>query len=146
MQVDYVKESECQTVGLFLYPADMAAELVSHREFLSWKPHKFSDIRAYELESLVQFKILGDSVNGFSQGITMNNSDTLSSLRFTKQEEIQQGDETEVITYLISARGYTCEHHLRYCQQDEALTFFSTIRNDGEEKFSPHLQSHCQTN
>ena len=38
MRVDYVEEPECQTVGLFLYPGDMADELVSHREFLPWQP------------------------------------------------------------------------------------------------------------
>jgi len=78
----------------------------------------------WKLESLVQFKLLGDSLDGFSQGITMHNSDTLSSLRYSGQEKIQRGDETEVITYLSSVRGYSCEHHLRYCQGDEALTFF----------------------
>ncbi len=71
----------------------------------------------------------------------MHNSDTLSSLRYSRQEKIQRGDETEIITYLNSARGYSCEHHLRYCQGDEALTFFSTIRNDGSEKFSLEMLS-----
>ncbi len=74
-------------------------------------------------------------MDGFSQGITMRNSDTLSSLRYSRQEKIERGDEIEVITYLNSDRGYCCEHHLRYCQGDEALTFFTTVRNDGSEKF-----------
>ncbi|HJW29543.1 MAG TPA: alpha-galactosidase, partial [Saprospiraceae bacterium] len=141
MRVDYMKEPECQTVGLFLYPDDTAGELVSHREFLPWQPPKFSKIIAQKLESLVQFKLLGDSLDGFSQGITMHNSDTLSSLRYSGQEKIQQGNETEIITYLNSARGYICEHHLRYCQGDEALTFFTTIRNDGSEEFGLEMLS-----
>jgi len=141
MRVDYVKEPERQTVGLFLYPDDMADELVSHREFLPWQPQKFPNINAQKLDSLVQFKLLGDSLKGFSQGITMHNSDTLSSLRYSRQEKIQQGDETEVVTYLNSTRGYSCEHHLRYCQGDEALTFFTTIRNDGSEEFSLEMLS-----
>jgi len=141
MRVDYVEEPECQTVGLFLYPDNMAGELVTHREYLSWKPQKFPDMRAQDLESLVQFKLLGDPLDGFSQGITMHNSDTLSSLRYSRQEKIQQDDEIEIITYLNSDRGYSCEHHLRYCQGDEALTFFSTIRNDGSEKFSLEMLS-----
>lgn len=141
MRVDYVEEPECQIVGLFLYPDNMAGELVTHREYLSWKPQKFPDMRAQDLESLVQFKLLGDPLDGFSQGITMHNSDTLSSLRYSRQEKIQQDDEIEIITYLNSDRGYSCEHHLRYCQGDEALTFFSTIRNDGSEKFSLEMLS-----
>ena len=141
MWIEYVKEPESQTVGLFLYPDSMTDDLLAHREFLPWKPQKFPDIVAQELEFLVQFKLLGDSLNGFSQGISMHNSDTLSSLRYSRQEKIQQGDETEIITYLNSARGYSCEHHLRYCQGDEALTFFTTIRNDGSGKFNLEMLS-----
>ena len=141
MWIEYVTEARFHTVGLALYPDSMADKLVTHREFLPWKPQKFPDIVAQELESLVQFKLVGDLLNGFSQGITMHNSDTLSSLRYSGQEKIQQGDETEIITYLNSERGYTCEHHLRYCQGDDALTFFSTIRNDGPEEFRLEIVS-----
>lgn len=141
MRVDYVEESECKTVGLLLYPDEMADELVHHREYLTWKPQKIPNIRAQMLESLVQFKILGDPLYGFSQGITARNSGTLSSLQYCNQEKIQQGDEIEVITYLNSTRGYSCEHHLRFCQGDEALTFFMTIRNDGSEKLSLEMLS-----
>jgi len=141
MWIEYVQEPGSQTVGLILYPDCMIDELVEHREFLPWKPQKFPDVRAQKLESLVQFKLLGDSLDGFSQGITMHNSETLSSLRYSRQEKIQQGDEIEVITYLNSARGYSCEQHVRYCQGDEALTFFTTIRNDGSEKFGLEMLS-----
>ena len=141
MWVEYLQEPESQTVGLSLNPDGMTDEIVAHREFLSWKPQKFPDIRAQKLESLVQFKLLGDSLDGFSQGITMHNSDTLSDLRYSGQEKIQRGDETEVITRMTSARGYTCEHHLRYYRSDEALTFFTTIRNDGLEKISLEMLS-----
>jgi alpha-galactosidase len=141
MWIEYVQEPSSQTVGFFLYPDCMTDELVEHREFLPWKPQKFPDVRAQKLESLVQFKLLGDSLDGFSQGITMHNSETLSHLQYSRQEKIQQGDETEVITYLNSARGYSCEHHVRYCHGNEALTFFTTIRNDGPEKFGLEMLS-----
>ncbi|HUH97796.1 MAG TPA: alpha-galactosidase [Anaerolineales bacterium] len=141
IRIEYVTEPDFFTVGLFLYPDGMVDKLVPHREFLPWKPQKFPSIRAQKLESLVQFKLLGDSLNGFSQGITMHNSDTLSSLRYSRQEKIQQGEETEIITYLNSARGFSCEHHLRYRQGDEALTFFTAIRNDGSEKLSLEMVS-----
>ncbi len=136
-----MQEPESQAIGLFLFPDCMTDELVEHREFLPWKPQKFPDIRAQKLESLVQFKLLGDSLDGFSHGITMHNSDTLSSLRYSRQEKIQQRDEIEIITCLNSARGYSCEHHVRYCHGDEALTFFTTIRNDGSEKFGLEMLS-----
>ncbi len=141
MCLDYVEEPESQTVGMFLYPDNMADELAAHRKYVSWKPQKFPRIHAQNLESLVQFKLLGDPLDGFSQGITMHNSGTLSSLQYFKQEKIQRGAETEVITYLNSARGYSCEHHMRYCQGDEALTFFTTIRNNGSEKLSLEMLS-----
>ncbi len=136
MCIAYVKEPETQVAGLLLYPDGMARELLAHREFLAWKPQKFPDIRAQRLEPLVQFKLLGDSSDGFAQGITMRNSETLSSLRYSRQEKIERGDGVEVVTYLNSDRGYSCEHHLRYCQGDDALTFFATVRNDGAKEFS----------
>ena len=139
--IEYAMEPGSHTVGLFLYPDGMTDALVAHREFLPWKPQKFPDIPAQSLESLVQFKLIGDLLSGFSQGITMRNSDTLSSLRYSRQEKIQQGDETEIITYLNSARGYACEHHVRYCLGDEALTFYTTIRNDRPEKFGLEMLS-----
>ena len=88
MWIEYVQEPGSQTVGLFLYPDCMKDQLVEHRKFLPWKPQKFPDVRAQKLESLVQFKLLGDSLDGFGQGITMRNSETLSSLRYSKQEKI----------------------------------------------------------
>jgi len=141
MWIEYVTEARFHTVGLFLYPDSVVDKLMAHRESLPWKPQKFPDIRARELESLVQFKLIGDSLSGFSQGITMHDSDTLSSLRYSRQEKIQQGDETEIITYLSSERGYACEHHLRYCHEDDALTFFATIRNDGRKEFRLEMLS-----
>ncbi len=136
MWIEYVTESRFHTVGLSLYPDSMADKRVARREFLPWKPLEFPDVEAKKLEPLVQFKLLGDSLDGFGQGITMHNSDTLSSLRYSRQEKIERGDEIEVITYLDSPRGYACEHHLHYCKGDEALTFFTTIRNDGTDEFS----------
>jgi len=133
MGIEYVQDTRFHTVGLFLYPNSLADKLAAPREFLPWKPQKFLDIPARQLESLVQFKLSGDELSGFSQGITMRNSDTLTSLRYSGQENIQRGDETEIITTLNSEGGYTCEHHLTYRQGDEALTFFSVIRNDGSE-------------
>ena len=141
MWIEYVQEPGSQTVGFFLYPDCMTDELVEHREFLPLKPQKFLDVRAQKLKSLVQFKLLGNSLDGFSQGITMRNSETLSSLRYSRQEKIEQGDETEIITYLNSARGYSCEHHVRYYRGDEALTFFTTIRNDRSEKLGLEMLS-----
>jgi alpha-galactosidase len=133
MWIEYVEATGLHTVGLFLYPASLSDELALPRKFLPWKPQKFLDIPARQIESLVQFKLGGDELSGFSQGITMRNSDTLSSLRYSRQEKIQYVDETEIITYLSSERGYICEHHLTYHQGDESFTFFSTIRNDGPE-------------
>jgi alpha-galactosidase len=141
MWVEYVSEQGFHTIGLLLYPDSMVNRLAKHREVLPWKPQKFADIKAQTLESLVQFKFLGDSLDGYAQGITMHNSDTLSSLYYSGQEKIQHDNETEIITYLTSVHGYTCEHHLCYREEDDALTFFSTIRNEGEEKLKLEMIS-----
>lgn len=141
MWVEYVSEQGFHAIGLLLYPDSMGDRLAKHREVLPWKPQKFADIKAQTLESLVQFKFLGDSLDGFGQGITMHNSDTLSSLYYSGQEKIQHGNETEIITHLTSVHGYTCEHHLRYREGEDALTFFSTIRNEGGERLKLEMIS-----
>jgi hypothetical protein len=117
MLVEYLQTAESQTVGLRLSPAAMVGDLATRREFLDTHevrllPNSGAPLRAWQLEPLVQFKLAGDSVNGYSQGITLRNSDSLASLRFTAQNVLKLDDKTEIITTLSSDRGYACEHHL----------------------------------
>ena len=109
--------------------------------FFHGSPKNFQILMRRHSSLLFNSSCLETSLDGFGQGITMHNSDTLSSLRYSRQEKIQQGNETEIITYLNSARGYICEHHLRYCEGDDAFTFFSKIRNEAREEFKLEMLS-----
>src|SRR5271157_980829 len=117
MMVEYLLATESQTVGLRIFPTSMVDKLATRREFLQTHeilllPKSMTPIRAWQVEPLVQVKLMGDSVRGFSQGITMRNSETLSSLRYAGQEIHKNTGKIEIVTTLRSDRGYACNHHL----------------------------------
>ncbi len=43
-------------------------------------------MRAWQVESLAQVKLIGDAVSGYAQGSTMRNSETVASLWYAGQE------------------------------------------------------------
>jgi alpha-galactosidase len=144
MLVEYLMATETQSVGLRLYPASTAGSLITRREFLQThevllQPKFMPPMRAWQVEPLIQLKLMGDPVSGYSQGVTLRNSDTLSSLRYAGQEVFTGEGQTEVVTTLRSDRGYACEHHLLYRQGDEALTIQTVFRNEGRESLSLEL-------
>ena len=145
MLVEYLLATESQAIGFRMIPSSMAGGLATRREFLQTHeallvPESFPPMRAWQVEPLVQVKLMGDPVSGgFSQGITMRNSATLSSLRFVGQEVIERIEKTEVVTTLRSERGYACEHHLVYQYGDEAITIQTLFRNEARELLSLEL-------
>ena len=144
MVIEYLLATESQAVGLRMVPVSMADHMATRQEFLQTHevlllPKSFLPIRAWQVEPLVQVKLMGDPVSGFSQGITMRNSETLSSLRYAGQEVLEGKEKTEVVTTLRSERGYACEHHLLYQKGDEAFTFQTLFRNEGRELLTLEL-------
>ncbi|HLO28278.1 MAG TPA: glycoside hydrolase family 36 protein [Anaerolineales bacterium] len=144
MIVEYLLATESQAVGLRIFPASMTGKLATRRGFLQTheilsQPKSSLRMRAWEVEPLVQVKLIGDSVDGYSQGITMRNSETLSSLRYAGQELLKSPEKTEVVTSLRSERGYACEHHLFYRRGDAAFTIQTLFRNEGQELLSLEL-------
>lgn len=138
MTAQYLLATESQTVGLRVIPSAMLDNLVARREFLRtieilMLPESTTPVRAWQVEPLVQVKLMGDATQGFSQGITMRNSETLSSLRYAGQAVHKDSQKTEVVTTLRSQRGYSCNHHLSYQHQDEAFTIHTEFSNEGHE-------------
>jgi alpha-galactosidase len=136
MLIEYLLETETQNVGLRLYPLSMAGSLVARREFLPGGP---TPMRAWQVDSLAQVKLVGSAVSGYAQGSTMRNSETLASLRYAGQEVLTGDGLTEVVTSLRSEHGYACEHHLLYHQGDGALTVQTIFRNKSREVLSLEL-------
>ncbi len=144
MMVEYLLATESQIVGLRLFPAAMVDRLPTHREFLQTHeivllPKFMTSIRAWQVEPLVQVKLMGDSTHGYSQGITMRNSETLSSLRYAGQEIRKDSEKVEFVTSLRSDRGYACDHHLSYRHGDEAFTIQTVFRNEGQKPLTLEL-------
>ena len=145
MLIEYLLATESQTVGLRMIPSSMVDQVATRREFLQSHetlllPDSFPPMRAWQVEPLVQVKLTGDAVSGgFSQGITLRNSATLSSLCYDGQEVLKSKDKTEVVTTLRSERGYACEHHLVYQNDDEAITVQTLFRNESQEILSLEL-------
>lgn len=144
MLVEYLLATESQTIGFRLIPVCMADSLATRREFLQTPevllmPESSLPLRAWQIEPLVQIKLKGDPVRGFSQGLSMRNSETLSSLRYAGQDVFKDKEKTEVVTTLRSERGYACEHHLFYQDGDGAITIQTLFRNEGKEVLSLEL-------
>lgn len=144
MMIEYLLAAESQAVGLRIIPVSMADNLATRREFLQTpeilsQPKSLLPIRAWQVEPLVQVKLMGDSLSGFSQGITMRNSETLSSLRYAGQELRKTSEETEIVTTLHSEHRYACEHHLFYRHGDKAFTIQTLFRNESQEPLSLEL-------
>src|SRR5260221_14210950 len=107
MIAEYLLATESQTVGLRVIPISMTNRLATRREFLETPeilllPSPMPPIRAWQVEPLVQLKLMGDSASGFSQGLTMRNSETLSSLRYAGQEIHKNLGDIEIVTTLRS--------------------------------------------
>lgn len=107
-------EKPAGAIGLRIYPAALAAKLANRREIVGEAIGEIPPALGWNVESLVQFKLLGDNINGYHQGLSMRNSETLSDLRFDSQHIEATGDATSVVTRLVSARGYACEHYLTW--------------------------------
>src|SRR6188474_978538 len=117
MCVEYILAVDSQIVGLRLYPASMIGDLAARPEFLQTlevllQPKSSPPMRAWQVDSLAQVKLVGDAVSGYAQGSTMRNSETVASLRYAGQEVLKDGPLTEIVTTLRSESGYACEHHL----------------------------------
>lgn len=124
MVAEYLIDDTTRLVGLRLYPATLENQLAAHRETLA--PLKAP---AWRLESLVQFKLLGDETESYSQGLTMRNSATLSSLRLEGQKTLRKNGLTTVVTLLASERGYAAEHTLSWRAGERALRIQTVFHN-----------------
>ena len=136
--VDYLLAIETGVVGLVIYPLSLAKQILPHRETLETAevrlmPAPMNQIRAWNVEPLVQFKLQGDSQGGFAQGLTMRGSASMEGLKFERQYLEQEKGFTRVITNLVSERGYACTHNLMYREGDGALTIQTTFDNRSDK-------------
>lgn len=128
MLAEYLTDRQTQTAGLRLIPAELESQVAAHREKLPGR-----SIASFSLEPLVQFKILGDETDEYTQGTTMRNSASLAGLRLAGQQVLEEGGQVTVVTRLESGRGYACEHRLSWRKGDGALTLQTVFFNLSEQ-------------
>lgn len=89
MIAEYLIDRPSQAVSLRIYPAALESQVAVHRERL-----KERKIPVWLLEPLVQFKLLGDATDEYTQGVTMRNSASVAGLHLEDQQVITEGDQT----------------------------------------------------
>ena len=136
MIAEYLVAHPSETVSLRIIPASLERQVVPHRERLDPL-----NIPAWRPESLVQFKLLGDATDEYTQGLTLRNSASLASLRLAGQQVNRANDETEIITHLASPRGYAAEHHLLWQEGGLAVTMFTVFQNLSDHPFTLEMLS-----
>jgi alpha-galactosidase len=144
MLVEYVLDNDTRNIGLRLIPSALKDKLVEKRGFLDsletrMLPDFMPGIRAWRPEQLVQVKLLGDPVYGFSQGISMRDSLSTRTMVYSGQKVFDVDGKTEIVTTVRSDRGYACDHHLTYIQGDQALSTFTEFRNECREDLTLEL-------
>lgn len=136
MIAEYLVALPSETVSLRMFPAALEGQVAPHREKLDPL-----NIPAWYPESLVQFKLLGDATDEYTQGLTMRNSTSLASLRLETQQVNRANGQTEIVTRLVSPRGYAAEHHLLWQAGDQAVKMFSIFENQSDHSFTLEMLS-----
>ena len=127
MIVQYLTDLEGH-VGLLLAPADMLGEI--------------KEQKAYAIDSLVQVKVLGDDYPApFAHGHTMRNGQSVTNLRFERQDVIETDTETTVVTILQTSSGHSAEHRLTWYAESEAFEIETIYRNGSERPIELEMLS-----
>lgn len=135
MLVRYPHDRESGRVGLEILPVGSVNQAVPRRETLRGLP--FIDALpgndpwpAYVVESLVQFKLVGDPYPGaFAQGHTMRQSGSVSKFVTADQRVVNEQDQTIIVTKLTRADGCAVEHRLSHREGAAAFEIVSSFTN-----------------
>lgn len=136
MTVEYLIDQTSQLVGLRLYPTALAGQVVAHRQSLGK-----GEAPAWLIDPLVQFKVLGDPTDEYTQGVTMRNSASLTSLRLERQWVESEGECTKIITRLASERGYAADHCLTWRTGERAVTVQTIFYNRSTQPLTLEMLS-----
>jgi len=134
MVVRFPQNKTSGRVGLEIIPAAALNQAVPRRATLRGLP--FIDAMpgndqwsASVVESLVQFKLIGDAYPGaFAQGHTMRNSESLNAFKFSGQEVLKK-NATAIVTKFARANSCLVEHNLISRNADNAFEVVSKFFN-----------------
>ena len=133
----YLRDAKTGKLGLWLVPTAQRRQVARRRELLSgvevdgYNAATGGTMRAYNIESLVQVKALGDDYPAaFSQGHTLRNSVTVDRLKFTAQTVTRAGGAIAVrTTFTHETAGWRAHHLLGWRRGASWLESSITIEN-----------------
>ena len=129
MIVRYVRDPATGRVGFEAFPASASELVVEPRAVLPDYP----EFAARPVESLLQFKLVGDSYPGaFAQGHTLRNSETLGRFQYEQQTVEKSGSLTTIRTVLGDPAGLKAYHVLQFKDGDTAFTLHSEFVNGSD--------------
>ncbi|MEI6034746.1 MAG: glycoside hydrolase family 36 protein [Verrucomicrobiae bacterium] len=136
------------SVGLTLLPAALRKRVAARREHISgveidgYATALGTKFPARGVESLVQVKMLGDDcAPAFSQGRTLRNSATMSSLKFERQTVRRSRFGTAIQTTLHHPSGWLAHHNLSWARGSSWLESTTTIENTTRNAITLELLS-----
>jgi alpha-galactosidase len=135
MVVRFPQDNISGRVGLEIIPGTAMAQVVPRRETLRGLAHidaiPFNDPwLAYAVESLVQFKLVGDQYPGaFVQGHSLRQSGSVAQFKSVDQNVLKEPGRVVIVTQLIRADGCRVEHRLSHREGDHAFEISSSFTN-----------------
>ena len=135
MVARFPKDQISGRVGLEILPARARDQIVPRRASLRGLP--FIDAMpgndpwpASVIESLVQFKLVGDPYPGaFAQGHTLRQSGSVAQFQAVEQNVLQEAGRVVIVTKLSRADGCAVEHRLAHRAGDAAFEVTSAFTN-----------------
>ena len=119
MSFRYVIDANNHTVSLLLIPAHLTDKIV-HKQ--------------YELDSLLQLKIVGDDYPSyFSHGRSMRNASSSLMLSYVSQEMIREDHQQCIITTFHHPNNLHCTHTVSWKPGDTAVEMYSSVHNNNTE-------------
>jgi alpha-galactosidase len=102
-----------------------------------WKP-----VSAYFADSLIHFKVIGDSYSpGFAGGLTMRHSASVDTLKFQGQQHTASSAGTRIVTRFQTARGLNFDHVVDWRKGEASITVHTRCENEGTEPVTLELLS-----
>ena len=137
-------------VGLQILPVSLRHKVEPHRVNLAglheidMLPEAHRPQHAYRIDSLIQLKCVDDAYpDGMSQGATLRNSDTVTSLRYESQSIYECDGFRVVKTRMASPHGWYCDHFLSHRLGENALEVWIEFENTSVRPVQLEMLASC---
>lgn len=120
MEVEYLLEEETGIPEFVMYPAGLSPK--------PWNSKK------QNIDHLMQLKILGDNYTGsYSGGVSMRQSESVTCMKFEKQNKYCTEKECRIETVCRDARGYKGIHNLSWKKEQDTFEVWVEFGNESQK-------------